>query len=153
MANSIDVFSIIQAKSTEDVFRILNDYNAVFNPLISSRISDIWAYADKLYKNAFVYIVVNAENKIIGFIAFYANDTKYKISYLTWIGILPSYQNKRIGETLLNLCIKVAKEQNMSTLKLEVRKHNDRAIAFYSRNGFYHCGEASEDSLYMMKIL
>lgn len=46
-----------------------------------------------------------ADISVLGFIAFYANDRKSKISYITQIAIKPKSQNKHTGKELLDLCI------------------------------------------------
>jgi len=145
-------FNIVRIDSKEEIVGILNEYDLVFRPSVSSRIKDFNEYADKLLNNALVYAAqINGKN--IGFIAFYANDKESKTAFITLLGVLPSVQNQGIGTALLKLCFDVSQEKEMSYVKLEVRKHNDRAINFYKKYGFQFCGEASADSMYMVRKL
>ena len=57
-------------------------------------------YAKKLKELADVYIMVE-ENKIVGEIAFYKNDLKNYIVYITFVGTSKEYQNKGIANLLL----------------------------------------------------
>lgn len=45
------------------------------------------------------------------------------------------WQNRGVGDALLNDCIRFARKSRIETLHLEVRSNN-RAIEFYSRHGF-----------------
>jgi carbamoylphosphate synthase large subunit/ribosomal protein S18 acetylase RimI-like enzyme len=143
--------NIIRLSSKEEIIRLLNEYDFMFTPSISSRIKDLEIYAYKLQNNAFVYSA--KDDTTIGFIAFYANDKHSKTAYITFLGVLPYVRKRGIGTTLLKLCFDVAQEKGMSFVKLEVRTYNEHAINFYKRNGFEFCGKASADSMYMMKKL
>jgi carbamoylphosphate synthase large subunit/ribosomal protein S18 acetylase RimI-like enzyme len=143
--------SIMQVNSKEEIITLLNEFDYVFKPSISSRIKDFDTYADKLHNNALVYAAKDGKN--IGFIAFYANDEAAKTAYLVFLGVLPSARNKKVGKALLGQCLKTAQEKDMSFIKLEVRNHNEHAIKFYKLNGFQFSGVASKDSMYMIKRL
>lgn len=85
----------------------------------------------------------------MGFIATYINDLDTKIAYITLFAVHKEYRNKKIGSTLIDYVIKVAKEKQMSELKLEVKKSNNVAMNFYINKGFIQCGQASFDSVYL----
>ncbi|MBT8274188.1 MAG: GNAT family N-acetyltransferase [Bacteroidia bacterium] len=56
------------------------------------------------------------------------------------IYILESYQNKGLGNQLLNEIIKIAKANNHEVLWLGVWEKNTAAIRFYERHGFQKIG-------------
>lgn len=136
----------------ERIKEILAEFDSVFTPPISDRISDMHTYAIKLSTNANVlYVMDNSE--YIGFAVLYANDKIEKIAYLSLIGVKLLAQNKRVGTLLLLDCIHKSKDVGMSKLKLEVVSKNQKAIDFYKKHGFKFCGKASAESIYMNKIL
>lgn len=143
---------IIRLESKEDIVEVLNAFDNLFNPSISQRISNFDIYVEKLKENAFVYSIKN-DKEAIGFVAFYANDEELKTAYLVFIAVQPFAQKRNYGKTLLELCINISKEKGMKTLKLEVRKHNHKAIRLYKNYRFEFCGKASEDSIYMIRKL
>lgn len=56
------------------------------------------------------------------------------------IYIIERVYGKNIGETLLNHCLKTAKEKGFSTLWLGVWEENKRAQRFYQKHGFTRVG-------------
>lgn len=57
------------------------------------------------------------------------------------IYILKSFQGHGLGQELLNLTIKIAKERGKSYIWLGVWENNIKALNFYTKNGFYQIGE------------
>lgn len=106
---------------------------------------------DKLYKYAQV-IAIEYKNDIVGFSAFYANDSIDKIAFLSLIAVLDKYQGKQIGTFLLKKTETFSREKNMKYLKLEVKKNNIKAISFYKKN-YYQIIEENNQSFYMIKEL
>lgn len=83
-----------------------------------------------------VFLIILKNNKVLGFIAFYCNDFKNRISFLSMIAVLPEYSGNGYGHILMNEFIRISKEKGMSVLKLEVNKNNVNAISFYKKLGF-----------------
>ena len=125
--------------------------SGVYTSPPNERISNLDEYANKLYYNAEFFIAINVN--ILGFIAFYANDRKTMVSYITQIAVKEEFQNQNIGKTLLGLCVEVSTIFGMKYIKLEVYKNNNKAIRFYRKNGFRFYGEASSKSIYMVRNL
>jgi ribosomal protein S18 acetylase RimI-like enzyme len=140
---------IMQIKNQIEVKNILFSFDSVFNPKLSKRLPNLDIYSKKVFKYAEVYAAV--DNYILGFVAFYANDKKTNIAYLTQIAVQPEVANRGIGRMLLEKCIKTSKANGMSILKLEVYKYNLNAIRFYEKNGFDFYDNASVESIYMIK--
>ncbi len=55
--------------------------------------------------------------------------------YLHHMAVLPEYQNKGYGNTLMNEACKVASEKQMQ-MKLEVDEQNQSAVHLYRKYGF-----------------
>lgn len=146
-----DIYCILRIENYEDMLEVIKNFDNIFNPSLSKRITSLEVYTKKLEENAFIFIAKELE--VLGFIAFYANDTKSRIAYITLLAIQPFAQKKGIGKKLLNLCIKTSKINNMKAIKLEVHNDNINAINFYKKNGFEFYGEASQNSMYMIKNL
>lgn len=71
---------------------------------------------------------------------------------LVVIGVDPVYQNKGMGNILLNEFEKRSKESGYNKVKLSVKSDNDQAIRSYEKNG-WNKGEQRGSSLSMFKIL
>ena len=138
--------------TTTEIYNILIEYDNVFDPPLHTRILEFDLYAKKLLDNGYVYIISN-EKDILGFVAFYANDTSSKIGYLTQIAVSRDCTIKGIGYKLLKQFEKVSYECNMKTLMLEVNNNNTHAIEFYKRNGYEFFEKSNENSIYMVKHL
>ena len=143
--------SILCIYDHENIFSILHYFDTLFDPALSHRFTNLAKYAEKLACNAIFYVAKDTD--FLGFIAFYANDNDSRTAYLILLAVQPVAQSKGLAKKLLDLCIETSKNNGMLTLKLEVRKNNCKAIRFYKRNGFEFCGEASFESVYMVKSL
>lgn len=150
--NIIEDYQIIQIYNINEIRKVIHDFDKVFKPALSEKIKDLDEYAEKLYKNAMFFVAVK-ENKYIGFVAFYANDTKDNVAYLTQIGVNEKSQDRSVGKSLLDLCIRISKNKGMTSMKLEVFNYNIKGIKFYQKHGFYFSGNASSQSIYMVKKL
>lgn len=144
-------YVICHLEKVDQIRKAISDFDKVFSPALSERISDLDAYAEKLQHHAIVYVARSVE--FLGLLAFYANDSTTRIAYLTQIAVQPNAQNKKIGKILMDLCIKVAKRKGMIEIILEVHKCNVIAIRFYEKNGFEFFKEATADSMYMKRKL
>ncbi len=101
------------------------------------------------------FIVAQLNGLIVGFIVgFLTPDVKGRIFSLA---VLPAYQNRGIGSSLLKEIIEVFREIKVPEIILEVRQGNVKAKRFYERHGFiatdvmekyYNDGE----SAYLMKL-
>lgn len=145
-------YVIMQIQTSDEIQKVLYGFDKVFNPALSEIVSDLDAYAKKLQRNAIVYVAKDdIEN--LGLIAFYANDRNTRNAYLTQLAVQSNGQKKKIGQTLLELCIADAKSKGMTEITLEVYNHNDAAIRFYAKNGFEFWNEATLNSSYMKRGL
>jgi ribosomal protein S18 acetylase RimI-like enzyme len=144
-------YKICLINTYQDIRYIIEKFDQVFQPSLSKRIPEIGDYAKKLKENSSVYAAVDSD--VIGFISFYANDKNTKIAYINQIAIDTTYQNKGIGNALLNKCMEVSINSGMTKIKLEVYNHNKAAIQFYIKNGFVICGKTTGNTSFMVREL
>lgn len=62
------------------------------------------------------------------------------------IYVLKDYHGKHVGQLLYKKAVEVAREKNVEYIWLGVWKHNERAIGFYTKNGF----EAFDKHIFML---
>ncbi len=144
-------YKLLKVTDYYEIRNLLHEFDYIFNPILSKRISDLSIYAEKLCNHAIVYKAANINT--LGFIVFYANNKEDNIAYLTQIAVYSDYVGKGVGRELLDKCVEISKYNGMKILKLEVFNNNDRAINFYKKNGFKFSGQASNNSMYMIKQL
>lgn len=143
---------IKKISSYKEILNILREFDLVFIPSISTKVLSLEKYALKLFENAII-IAYYMDNKIVGFASLYANDNENKTAYISYIGVIPSFQKKRIGSDILNECIKYSIVNGMNKIKLEVNINNHRAIDFYHINGFKTHIKSNNDALYLIKYI
>lgn len=90
--------------------------------------------------------------QVLGYCAFYANDSNTNNAYISLIAVRPESQNLHVGSHLLKVCEEIAKCYGMYGCLLEVKKNNSSAIRFYKANGFVFLNEC-ENSFLMKKQL
>lgn len=98
------------------------------------------------------FISARKEDKIAGFVAFYANDKIKCCGFLSMIIISHQFQGCGIGSGLLKLCTEQCMNSGMTALRLEVNEKNERAILFYKKNGFKEISK-KDSSLFLEKNL
>lgn len=92
-------------------------------------------------------------DRCTGFSAYYANDMNTKTGYITLIAIHEEFRRQGFGRRLIRECFDRMKSSGMDRVRLEVRKDNNGAIAFYESEGLAFESEAGPESLYMSKIV
>jgi ribosomal-protein-alanine N-acetyltransferase len=116
------------------------------------------SYKTALQDDDFKLYTAKNDNEIAGFLAMRL-ITNGGICELLNIGILPTHQNKRIGQKLLTQLLTEI-NQKVEKITLEVREGNRQAIDFYTKQGFYGVGLRKnyysgpvENALLMEKLL
>lgn len=79
------------------------------------------------------YLLFLIDNKIVGFINYYLIYDRMEIINFN---VLEFFQNKHIGSKLLEELIKVAIQNKLFNITLEVRSDNKKAIYLYQKYGF-----------------
>ena len=89
----------------------------------------------------------------VGYVAFYANDTKSKSGYISLLAVVKEMQHKHIGSALMQKCIDRSIENGMTCIRLEVLWSEEAAIRFYEYWGFKYERDSSEGNVIMIKQL
>ena len=90
-------------------------------------------------------------DNIVAMVAAYLNNPP--LCYISHVSVLDEYKRNGLFSRMLALLDKEAKQLNCSFIKLEVKENNAPAIAAYKKNGFEFECMASDDTVYMKKIL
>lgn len=110
---------------------------------------DIDEYVLKLSKYATI-IPYYVSSNLKGFIAYYCNDLLKNTAYLTLIVIEEGSRGQGIGKLLLESSISDLINRGFKTYKLEVLKHNAKALELYCQYGFII--EEDRDDIWLMKL-
>lgn len=97
--------------------------------------------------------IVLSDESIAGFIAFYANDRRTFIAYISMLIVKKEYQAKGFGKLLLFNAIAKCKSEGMRIIKLEVNRNNLKAIDFYTKYGFSFLQNTGDETIYMIKSI
>lgn len=146
---------LIFEKATDEktIHKILLAMDNTFTPTLTSSIENLSNYAKSLASNAEVYYVkINEE--IVGYVAFYANNLKERISFITQIAVKKEKQSMGIGKKLIEIAELKSRENDMATIELEVYLENLSAIKFYKKSGYQTIKSIKEgQSILMSKKL
>lgn len=114
---------------------LLKNFNQIFCPSISDEI-DLETYSSKLSKNAhFILVRQSKDNNVIGFIAYYTNQTSH-FFYIPLIAVIPEHQHDGIGRKMMDLLKSIMTENDVDEIRLELNKNNLKGNTFYIKNGF-----------------
>ena len=111
----------MQITDTKKIYEILVKFRPLFMPCSCLPLHNLTDYANKLSLKAY-FLVALYNDDIIGFTAFYANDYITQTAFGTLIAVLPDYQNRKIGQMLMENTLSTAKEAGMTKIKLSVQK-------------------------------
>lgn len=133
----------------KELIDFLNTLNGEFSGNLFHQ--DTAMYANKLLDKAELFCHYS-NSKLVGCIAFYANDKEGNLAFISFIGIHHEYRSLGLGKILLNSSISYLKRMNFKFYGLEVISENSNAINFYLQQGFVH-EENRGDKVYMIKKL
>lgn len=108
-------------------------------------------YLDKISQRAELIIHRMAENTL-GFVFFYCNSESKDFSYITLIATSNAARGKGIGYSLVNQVLFLSKQRGYRGCRLEVRKSNKPALAFYERMGFQIIEDRNDRFLMSMAV-
>lgn len=103
------------------------------------------------------FIVLHLDGKMVGFVA--AVPSGDKVARVLMLAVSPEHRHRSFGRMLMQELYSNCLAKGLDTVILEVRKSNDVAISFYTRQGFSIYGEISkfysngEDAYKMMRVL
>lgn len=110
-------------------------------------------FLDALALSDTVFLVVEEENRILGYIGMYLAVDEGEI---TNVAVDPNARRRGVGQELLLQIKREAKQRAVGRLVLEVRVSNEGAIALYEKNGFSVAGvrkgfyECPKEDAYIM---
>ncbi|MGI6377694.1 ribosomal protein S18-alanine N-acetyltransferase [bacterium] len=92
------------------------------------------AYLQELEQNKFAYLfVLCEEGKIAGYYGFWLVDD---YATVTKIGVLPEFQGHGLAKILVQDLLSRCQKAEVSSIDLEVRESNSKAIALYQEFNF-----------------
>lgn len=106
--------------------------NEDFIPELSSRV-DIGRWIRKIIQSGRV-IVAEQDGKIVGLIAFYANNRETSKGYISYVAVSSEYRKQGIVTGLLQRCFTQSKLAGMKTI--DIHTNNPDANRFYVKIGF-----------------
>ncbi|TDL31212.1 ribosomal-protein-alanine N-acetyltransferase [Jeotgalibacillus sp. S-D1] len=112
------------------------------------------AFENELMVNQFAkYLLLEKDNEVIGYCGLWLIMDE---AHVTNIAIVPGQRGQKLGLTLMQKVLKLAKEAGAKTVTLEVRVSNDIARSLYRKLGFLEGGirknyysDNGEDALVM----
>src|SRR5690606_1922294 len=134
-------------KIPDDVLEIIN----VEQELQNGQFYPDQEYLDKISQRAELIIHRMAE-KTLGFVFFYCNSESKDFSYITLIATSNAARGQGIGYSLVNQVLFLSKQRGYRACRLEVRKSNKSALAFYERMGFQIIEDRSEKFLMSVAV-
>ncbi|MFM1712041.1 GNAT family N-acetyltransferase [Aeromonas salmonicida] len=108
-------------------------------------------YLDKISQRAEL-ITHRVAGKTLGFVFFYCNTESKDFSYITLIATSNAARGQGIGCSLVNQVLFLSKQRGFRVCRLEVRKANKSALAFYERMGFQIIEDRSNKFLMSMAV-
>ncbi len=130
---------------------VLYDFNEEFSPSLGDICINIDEFSEKLMNSAIVILAIH-QCCIIGFVAIYANDRQTKTAFISLIAVKPDFYGRGISAQLLSIAEDYAYQHGMTSIKLEVRQDNLRAIKFYNNHGYEKVSQ-SNNSFFFEKSL
>lgn len=86
-----------------------------------------------LFNKGAGFLVAQVGRSVVGYIIFWIRDG---LGHIISIAVDERFRQMNIGSLLLNNALKLIHRNNISTVKLEVRKSNIAARKFYLKKGF-----------------
>jgi len=118
----------------EDIHAFLGECDAAFSPNLSRKV-DIDEYATKIRTLARTFEAWS-EDKLVGLVAAYMNDTATRISFITSVSVTRAFAGRGIASALLDQCLDRSRREGLTAVRLEVSLASDRAIRMYRTFGF-----------------
>lgn len=140
----------IRRMSFEDIDEVMKIERAVFSVPWTEN-----GFFSFLIREGTVFLVALEEGKICGYCGFVSAADEADI---TNVAVDPGSRRRGIGEALIRVLLKEAKDLQIRRAFLEVRKSNTAAVSLYRKFGFEEVGvrknyyeEPVEDALLMRR--
>jgi len=122
---------------------MINDGSGLFE------VRDLDVYIDKLINSASI-ITIMAQDALLGFLAYYANDNVSKIGFISMLIIDPSTKRMGYGRRLVEFAVKDLMLKGFKKCRTEVNANNIKAINICKRLGFSYIGR--NDAYYVFEL-
>lgn len=103
------------------------------------------------------YIIAKSDDEIVGYAGMWKIIDE---GHITNIAVHPDHRSKKVGTTMVQGLIDLAKKNGLERLTLEVRKSNVLAQNLYKKFGFQEAGvrkkyygDNKEDAIIMWKVI
>ena len=103
------------------------------------------------------FLVLEDSGRVVAFVA--AVESEKRVARVLMLAVAREYRGRSLGAMLMKELYARCIANEIHTMKLEVRKSNKTALAFYERQGFSVTGEIEnfyvngEGAFVMMKVL
>ena len=139
-------FSVMTALAKAEIDKVIRDCDGAFPDQVAERT----VYPELLDKISEKGKCIYAyHEKVMGYCAFYANDSEQKNAFISLLAVRPEYQHMHIGADLLKAAFERMLSCGMKHCFLEVRKNNEAAKCFYEKMGLENVEEHGDK--YLMK--
>ncbi len=108
--------------------------------------------AEKWHANA-EFCTCRNEGRLVGMVAFYANQPESGTAYLPHVYVSPVFRGKGAFKRMLQIIEFNIEKKGFKEIKLEVHEENIRAQQVYLKYGFAKLYKINDNSVYMSKIL
>lgn len=118
-----------------------------------------WAYSevgrkyfeDLVQDPASICFVAETENgELVGYIAASPKSFSYRKSKYIEVdnmGVLPEYRSQGVGKMLMEFCLAEAKNRGYQRAFVDCYFKNEKALAFYKKNGYHEMATSLEQEL------
>ncbi len=120
--------------SRKQVLSHLQECDANFSPPLSQRV-DLADYANRLSEKSVSFEAWDG-SILVGMLNAYLNNVDNRTGFITNVSVLKEYARRRVGSTLLQMCLEYASQRNFSCIRLAVSRENGPALGLYSGIGF-----------------
>ena len=140
---------LVPPESKEQLDKAMRECDAAYTKSVVNR-TDYESLLDKIYSFAKCLIAFAEDtDECAGYVCMYANDHINYRAYITLICVKKVYQGKHIGSSLIRACYRMAINEGMKTIRLEVLCQDTRAIEFYQNMGFTIIDKTEHGTYYM----
>ncbi|HUI32453.1 MAG: GNAT family N-acetyltransferase [Dysgonamonadaceae bacterium] len=92
---------------------------------------------EKQMNDGHQYAIVMENDVDVGYVSYEINHDNSDKTKIHKLYILPEHQRKGIGKIVVDYVAQEARRSQNSALFLNVNKHNESAIGFYEKHGFF----------------
>jgi hypothetical protein len=142
---------LIDTESSVNYFDDLLDFiykvDDLFEPPLSERVN-IEDYTSKLYKEAFIYVVIE-NKKIQAVCAYYCTPEKFDFAFLSFVASL----KKGLGGLLIEQMIYKCREMEAKGIETQTWETNSKSLKMFKRYNFLEVDNVSNRNTHVNSTL